>query len=62
MNVTKALILINYVFAGKMGQVSNTIATCYDAFVTGGNICPQLEKEEMKDVKILIFYGRVSMT
>ncbi len=51
MNVTKALILINYIFTGEKEQFKNTVEACYEAFVIGESLCPQLEKEEMKDVK-----------
>ena len=54
MNVTKALILINYVLAGEKDQLTKTIETCYQAFVVGESLCPQLEKEEMKDVKTFL--------
>lgn len=54
MNVTKALILINYVFAGENNQLSKTIDACYEAFVVGESLCPQLLKEEMKDVKAFL--------
>lgn len=54
MNVTKALILINYVFAGENNQLTKTIDVCYEAFVVGESLCPQLLKEEMKDVKTFL--------
>lgn len=54
MNVTKALILINYVFAGENNQLAKTIDVCFDAFVVGESLCPQLLKEEMKDVKAFL--------
>lgn len=54
MNVTKALILINYVFAGETNQLAKTIDVCYVAFVVGESLCPQLLKEEMKDVKAFL--------
>ena len=51
MNVTKALLLINYVFMGEEEELNKAIEACYLAFVIGEDLCPQLEKEEMKDVK-----------
>lgn len=54
MNVTKALILINYVFAGENNELAKTIDVCYEAFVVGECLCPQLLKEEMKDVKAFL--------
>lgn len=51
MNVTKALILINYVFTGEENQLSCAIDACYDAFILGESFCPQLEKEELRDVR-----------
>lgn len=54
MNVTKALILINYVFAGENNQLAKTIDVCFEAFVVGESLCPQLLKEEMKDVKAFL--------
>ena len=56
MNVTKALILINYVFIGEKNQLTKTIDVCYDAFVVGESLCPQLQREEIKDVKDLLAY------
>lgn len=54
MNVTKALIMINCVFAGEEDQKAKTIDVCHEAFVVGESLCPQLQKEEMKDVKIFM--------
>lgn len=54
MNVTKALILINYIFTGEQNQLEKTIDVCYEAFVVGESLCPQLQKEEMKDVKAFL--------
>ncbi len=54
MNVTKALILINYVFVGENDQLVKAIDACYEAFVVGESLCPQLLKEEMKDVKAFL--------
>ena len=54
MNVTKALILINYVFAGENGYLVKTINVCYEAFIVGESLCPQLQNEEMKDVKAFL--------
>lgn len=54
MNVTKALILINYVFVGENNQLVKAIDACYEAFVVGESLCPQLLKEEMKDVKAFL--------
>jgi hypothetical protein len=54
MNVTKALILINYIFAGENNQLVKTIDVCYEVFVVGESLCPQLQKEEMKDVKVFL--------
>lgn len=51
MNVTKALILINYVFTGEENQLLCAIDACYDAFILGEGVCPQLEKEELRDVR-----------
>ena len=57
MNVTKALILINYIFTGEKEQLAKTIETCHEAFVVGECLCPQLEKEEMRDVKTFLEYN-----
>lgn len=57
MNVTKALILINYVLMGEQTELKRTVETCYEAFVVGESLCPQLEKEEMKDVKVFLNRG-----
>ncbi|MFR3729996.1 SIR2 family protein [Lacrimispora sp.] len=54
MKVTKALILINYILTGEIEQFYDTVDACYDAFVIGESLCPQLEKEELKDVKSFI--------
>ena len=57
MNVTKALILTNYVFAGNNDRINDVINVYYDIFITNKNLCPELEKDEMKDVKT--FLGNV---
>lgn len=57
MDVTKALILTNYVFAGNNDKVSEVISLYYDIFVTNKSLCPELEKDEMKDVKT--FLGKI---
>ncbi len=54
MKVTKALILINYILAGEKTQLREAVDGCYDAFVVGESLCPQLEKEEIKDVKTFL--------
>lgn len=54
MNVTKALILTNYVFAGNVDKISEVISLYYDVFVTNSSLCPELEKDEMKDVKTFL--------
>ena len=54
MNVTKALILINYVFMGEKEQFKNTVSACYDAFVIGESLIAPLERDEMKDFKEFI--------
>jgi len=51
MRVTKALILINYTLSGENERSLDTISACHDAFVLGESLCPQLEKEELQDVK-----------
>lgn len=54
MNVTKALILINYILIGEKEQLIETINVCYEAFVIGESLCPQLQKDEMKDVRTFL--------
>jgi len=45
------LILINYTLSGENERSLDTISACHDAFVLGESLCPQLEKEELQDVK-----------
>lgn len=54
MKVTKALILTNYVFGGNDEKISEVINMYYDVFIENSILCPQLEKDEMKDVKAFL--------
>ena len=65
MKVTKALILTNYVFVGYVEWVNDVVNLYYDVFIENKSLCPELEKDELKDVKSFlgdVWEGKYKLT